>query len=36
MHTAAPGAGKSLFDARFGGAKSEPDAVALSGGTGLA
>jgi hypothetical protein len=36
VHTPAPGDGKSLFDARFGGAKSEPDAVALSGGTGLA
>jgi hypothetical protein len=36
MHTAAPGADKLLFDAGFGAAKSEPDAVALRGGAGLA
>jgi|SRR5215471_2757376 len=36
MHAAAPDADKSFFDARFGGAKGEPDAVAVSGGTGLA
>ena len=31
----AVGAGRSSFDARFGRAKSKPDAVALSGETGV-